>query len=85
MGTFRNTPVAVAVALALAASSVPSGVTFVDSFVVPPSASAIARSTQGAVIMRWFCFLLMGVLVSVVVLAGAVGAAGCVFCVDVLR
>lgn len=49
MGSFRSTPVAVAAALALAASSAPSGVTFAEGFVVPPSASAIARSTQGAV------------------------------------
>lgn len=49
MGSFRSNPVAVAAALALAASSAPSGVTFVDGFVVPPSASAIARSTHGAV------------------------------------
>eukprot|EP00903_Cladosiphon_okamuranus_P010003 g9488.t1 len=48
MGPFRSTPVAVAAALALSASSAPSGVTFVDGFVVPPSASAIARTTQGA-------------------------------------
>ncbi|CAM9733757.1 unnamed protein product [Scytosiphon promiscuus] len=48
MAPFRSTPVAVAAALAVAASSSPSGVTFVGGFVVPPSASSIARSTQGA-------------------------------------
>eukprot|EP00752_Nemacystus_decipiens_P005694 g5154.t1 len=50
MGSFRSSPVAVAAALALAASSAPSGgaTFFVEGFVVPPSSSAIARSTQGA-------------------------------------
>lgn len=46
---FRSTPVAVAAALALSASAPGAGVVFVDGFVVPPSASAIARSKQGAV------------------------------------
>ncbi|CAM9839770.1 unnamed protein product [Ectocarpus sp. 4 AP-2014] len=50
MGPFRSTPVAVAAALALAASSSPSSgiVSLVGGFVVPPSASTIARSTPGA-------------------------------------
>ena len=47
MGSFRNTPMGLAAALALAASSAgPSGA-FVGGFVVPPSAAVVARSNRG--------------------------------------
>ncbi|CAM9812258.1 unnamed protein product [Laminaria digitata] len=51
MGSFRNTPVVLAAALALAASSTGPGpsVAFVGGFVVTPSALVVARSNRGGI------------------------------------
>eukprot|EP00904_Undaria_pinnatifida_P012864 jgi/Undpi1/8708/HiC_scaffold_25.g11173.m1 len=50
MGSFRNTPLVLAAALGLAASSArgPSGA-FVFGFVVPPSSVIVARSNRGGI------------------------------------